>query len=198
MTSRIPPLFPTAGSGRCSRTARELSGPGREAGGLSRFHPETESFTRFQNTPEDPTSLSNDTVRVIYEDSQRNLWIGTARRAQPLRPSYRRTFDRFHHNPSDPNSLTHDFVLAIHEDRNGTLWIGTENGGLDELNPSVGSSFVHHRSRSGRRRDDFPRPRECRSWKDREGLLWIASYGDGGGLNRLNTALPMQIQAVPT
>ena len=72
---------------------------GTRAGGLSRFHPETESFTRFKNTPEDPTSLSNDTVRVIYEDSQRNLWIGTA---GGLNRFDRATgaFDRFHHNPS--------------------------------------------------------------------------------------------------
>ena len=155
---------------------------GTRAGGLNRFHPETESFTRFQNTPEDPTSLSNDSVRVIYEDTQRNLWIGTA---GGLNRFDRATsgFARFHHNPSKPDSLAHDLVLAIYEDRNGTLWVGTEDGGVDELNRLEGS-FRHH----GHDSEDpttISADRIDEILEDGDGLLWVASYG--GGLSRLHT-----------
>ncbi|MEX0646880.1 MAG: two-component regulator propeller domain-containing protein, partial [Balneolaceae bacterium] len=35
------------------------------------------NITVFKSESNDPNSLSNDDVRVVYEDRRENLWIGT-------------------------------------------------------------------------------------------------------------------------
>jgi hypothetical protein len=42
---------------------------GTEGGGLNRFDPQTEQFTRYQNDPDNPSSLSDNTVSVIVPGS---------------------------------------------------------------------------------------------------------------------------------
>ena len=39
--------------------------------------PEKEKFYRFSHEKNNPKSLSNNVVRVIYEDSFHTLWVGT-------------------------------------------------------------------------------------------------------------------------
>ena len=50
---------------------------GTWGGGLNRFDPRTQQFTRYQHDPEKPISLSNDTVTSILQDTAGTIWIGT-------------------------------------------------------------------------------------------------------------------------
>jgi ligand-binding sensor domain-containing protein len=45
--------------------------------GLNRLDPRTKIITRLLHVPSDPTTISNDQIRVIYEDKQETLWVGT-------------------------------------------------------------------------------------------------------------------------
>lgn len=45
--------------------------------GMDKFDPVSGTFTHFTHKDNDPTSLSNNQVRAIYEDRQGTLWIGT-------------------------------------------------------------------------------------------------------------------------
>ena len=45
--------------------------------GLDRFDSNTSTFEHFVNSPDDPDSLSSNVISVIFEDSKRQLWIGT-------------------------------------------------------------------------------------------------------------------------
>ena len=45
--------------------------------GLIKFDRDTERFTHYQHNPENPHSLSNDSIFAIYEDQEGVLWIGT-------------------------------------------------------------------------------------------------------------------------
>jgi len=53
------------------------SDPTGRWGGLNRYHPETESFTRFMHEPGNPNSLANNHVRALLEDSRGQFWLGT-------------------------------------------------------------------------------------------------------------------------
>ena len=54
-----------------------VGGEGGE-GGLNRLvDPDVGTFQRYMHDPDDPFSLSSNSVRVCYEDSEGNLWIGT-------------------------------------------------------------------------------------------------------------------------
>ncbi len=48
---------------------------GTQAGGVNRFDPRTETFTRFRHRPNDSTTLDGDEVGEIYEDKTHSLWI---------------------------------------------------------------------------------------------------------------------------
>ncbi len=45
-------------------------------GGLTRFDPETATFTRYQHVPGDPTSLGADDLFALHQDQAGHLWIG--------------------------------------------------------------------------------------------------------------------------
>ncbi|MBK8506218.1 MAG: hypothetical protein IPL46_30855 [Saprospiraceae bacterium] len=47
------------------------------AGGLNRYHPETESFDHFIHAPNDSFSLRDNRISAIYEDTRGNFWVGT-------------------------------------------------------------------------------------------------------------------------
>jgi len=74
--------------------------------------------------------LPHYSVRIILQDSQGYLWIGTE---GGLARYDGYSFRVFTHNPEVPSSLSDNFVYAITEDRKGYLWVGTIGGGLIAL-----------------------------------------------------------------
>ena len=46
-------------------------------GGLNKFDPTTERFTRYRHDPDNPNSISGDAVKSIARDSRGYLWFGT-------------------------------------------------------------------------------------------------------------------------
>jgi len=154
---------------------------GTYGGGLVRFDPETEQFTRHQHDPDDLYSLSHDVVWSIYGGRSGALWIGTHSGLSKYDPG-REKFVHHRADPNDPHSLVNNHVLALCEDRTGVLWIGTHGGGLDKFDRAEGR-FVHYQH-------DPDNPYslahdEVRSiYQDRAGELWVGTYG--GGLDRLD------------
>ena len=78
--------------------------------------------------------LSNNKVRVITQDSQGFLWIGTT---DGLNRYDGYHFTSFRHNPQDSASISDNHIYSMLEDQNGNLWIGTEDG-LDYYNSDNG------------------------------------------------------------
>ena len=46
-------------------------------GGISRYDPSTQQFTRFVHDTQNPSSLSDNHVNVLYKDKDGRIWIGT-------------------------------------------------------------------------------------------------------------------------
>jgi hypothetical protein len=49
---------------------------GTMGGGLNKFDPETETFTRYQHDPNNPNTPSGDGVIALLEDDQGMIWVG--------------------------------------------------------------------------------------------------------------------------
>ncbi len=83
----------------------------------------------FKNEPYNDFSLSNNYVRVIFEDKIGNLWIGTedGLNLYENNPDSEK-FVRYMHQIENPNSISNDEILSITEDDDGNIWIGTANG----------------------------------------------------------------------
>ncbi len=109
--------------------------------GLNKYDGHT--FTIYQNIPGDTTSLSDNSVWALFEDSKGNLWVGTDGGGLSL---YNRETDSFQHFKNDPNnssSLAYNTVNDIVEDKDGTIWIGTYGGGVSKMiSPGIFQNYA--------------------------------------------------------
>lgn len=144
------------------------------------------TLLEFKHSSTNKKSISNNTIRAIFEDSEGNIWIGTDNGLNKI-PSGERNkklpeFQRYFHAASDRFSLSHNEIYAICEDERGLIWIGTNGGGVNifEKEKKQFVSYVYdpldNRSLS---------VNEIRSlYRDRSGIMWIGTYG--GGLNKVS------------
>ena len=112
-------------------------------GGLSRLDRTTGTMIHYMPNPKDPTSLSNNNVTAIYEDSKGNFWVGT--KGDGLHTLDRATgkFTLYRQDslqtgrPSRPPLTKNEFdmISFITEDVNGNFWIGSTLGGINRYDP---------------------------------------------------------------
>jgi len=76
---------------------------------------------------DDSLSISNNTIRAIYEDKQGLLWIGTWDGLNLFDPDSNK-FTHFKNNSEDPKSISDNRVRCLLEDKEGRLWVGTYKG----------------------------------------------------------------------
>jgi serine phosphatase RsbU (regulator of sigma subunit)/ligand-binding sensor domain-containing protein len=150
--------------------------------GLNRFDGYT--FTVYRNVAGDPSSLSHNELKSIFEDSSGILWVGAFEGGLNRFDPNTEKVTRYRHDPADPYSLAADTVRSIKEDRSGRLWIGTQGGGVDLVDRETGK-FSHHRASPGT--PGAPGQDDVRAiYEDRAGVVWVGT--NGGGLGRLDPA----------
>src|SRR6187549_2550476 len=76
--------------------------------------------------------LSQSTARVLAQDRQGFLWIGTQ---DGLNRFDGQDFRVYRSDPSDPHALPDNYVTALAPAPDGTLWVGTQAGGLARYRP---------------------------------------------------------------
>ncbi len=104
---------------------------GMARSGLSSFNAEDSTFISFVNNPDDHKSLPSNNLRVIEEDPQGNLWIGTW--GAGLIRYDRKNFRQFQNDPVDPKSIYSDNVEDIMIDQAGNIWTGNYLGSVNKL-----------------------------------------------------------------
>ncbi|MBK8922172.1 MAG: GHKL domain-containing protein [Saprospirales bacterium] len=144
-------------------------------GGLSRYHPETNSFSNYGYSGSEPYLGA---VRPMLEDSRGNFWIGTTDGLFKM-DRQAGTFEKMPFNPHalhPPGSMHMEKVTvhAIYEDRAGGLWVGI-----------IGvSDYASHLSRfdmEAKTTEYFRIPTSC--WQvleSSDGTVWAAGAGVGG------------------
>ena len=157
------------------------------AGGLTAFDPATETFTRYRHDPNNPETLSGNTVSIIAEDHEGNKWVGGQSGLDRLD---RKTgkFKRFGHNPADPRSLSYNQVRGLYVDKKGTLWVGTgftwdpndpkqKLGGLNRYDPKTETftRYLHDPKDPTTLAHNHVRA----MLEDSRGNFWVGTGGDG-------------------
>jgi len=153
--------------------------------GIVRFDRDSRTYVRFVHQPTDSTSLSNDNVWCIAEDSLEGvLWIGTS---QGLNRFDTRTgkFRRYLKQEGFPNA----YVYGILRDDLDRLWLSTNHGltRFDDRQPQ-GRKFKNFDVTDGIQANEFNRYSYCRL---RNGEFL---FGGTHGVTRFH---PMQIQDNP-
>ncbi|MCP5054388.1 MAG: protein kinase [bacterium] len=136
--------------------------------GLSRF--DGGKFFTFNrdNTPE----MINNSISALFEDSQRNLWIGTRGGGLLVYKN-----GRFRQVVTG-DGFAGKTILWIAEGSNGNILIGTNGNGLYELNPTDPGGFTRYTTKEGLAHDLINMIH-----KAGDGTLWIATKN---GLSRFN------------
>lgn len=106
---------------------------GHSNDGLSIIDIKSRTTRNIRNNPLNPKSLPGNTVRSIYMDHQKNIWVGTNRGLALFNPQ-NEEFITFNHDPNNTESLGSDNIYNINELKDGTLWVSTGMAGISILN----------------------------------------------------------------
>jgi ligand-binding sensor domain-containing protein/signal transduction histidine kinase len=99
-----------------------------------------EGFYCFINDPQDSFSISSNDIRTIFQDSEKNIWVGTSSGLNLIISEKRESgknklkFKRFINNPLNPFSLSHNNISCFTEDKDGYIYVGTMGGGINVFN----------------------------------------------------------------
>lgn len=105
---------------------------GTYGSGLKRFNIERTQFENFER------NQIGSEVRVIYESSDKSIWVGTSRGLVHF-DKYKGKFTNYKQSNSlNTNGLSNNNITAICEDENGNIWVGNISGGVDYFNRSTG------------------------------------------------------------
>jgi len=147
---------------------------GMYTGGLNILNPKTGKIKRYKSDPNNPKTLSDNSVYSIDEDRQGRVWVSTI--------SGLNLYDEQHDcfiRISGMN-LDKSCIYQVYQDNVHVIWIATYDNGLIRMDPN-GQLTQYASSRN---------PNSISSNKvicmldDNEGNLWLGT--DGSGLNVLN------------
>lgn len=147
----------------------------------------------FRNDKNDKHSISDNFVRSLCMDSKGRIWVGTTKKGLDLlkyekdHPE-KSQFIHYEHDINNENSITNGAILALREDNRGHLWIGAENGGVDILDLAQfeeGNPVFYHYKHDSHKPLSISHNSIQSIYKDRDGSIWIGTYGDG--VNIYNT-----------
>ncbi len=156
-------------------------------GGLNRFDRKNFKFTYYEHNPANPNSISDNHVRAIAGDRFGNLWIGTYNGGLNKFNKQTHRFVSYVHSDYDSLSLGANQVQSIYIDSSDTIWIGTFGGGLNYFKYNRNSSNrIEFKKYLNNPIDPFSISdnRVYCIYEDREGTLWIGTFG--GGLDKFD------------
>lgn len=153
---------------------------GTHGGGLNRFDPETETFTRYTHGPDSPKGLSSNFILDICLDSEDILWVSTFFGLNRL-DLQSNEIKRVEARPDDPEGLPDQNVLSMCNAPDGYLWLA-HGKGLSRIKPGTGRfvNYFHKPGAVNGLRGEFT----GYVYVDRDGFVWVES----GGLSRLDPA----------
>lgn len=92
--------------------------------GVGFYNPEEDVFTHFTSSS-DESSLGENRIERLYEDTEGNIWIGHNNRGAS---KYSYSTKRFYRFMPEPERKESGRIRGIVEDKQGNFWFGTQGG----------------------------------------------------------------------
>ncbi|MFY8000628.1 MAG: two-component regulator propeller domain-containing protein [Candidatus Kapaibacteriota bacterium] len=150
-----------------------------QGGGLHLLNPLTEKMQRFRHNAQNPSSLTTDSIRAVFEDSKGRLWLATSGYGLIQFSAEKGVIASYRSN-ADSTSLSNNTVTGIFEDKKGGLWITTA-AGLNrycEATPQQSAHFERFTANNG-----LPNEFVYGVLEDDAGNIWMST---NNGLACLN------------
>ena len=136
-------------------------------------------FVHYKHNSKKPNSLGNDDPRMLFVDSQNNVWSCNENGGLNLYDEKHDVFFCYMPDPLNPYSISSNSYWCIYEDYQGRIWLGSSLDGIDVIDKNM-TKFDHYYKSSldgTSMSNDIVRG----FYEDENDNLWIAT--DGGGLN---------------
>ncbi len=165
---------------------------GTDGQGWLKFDLTTEEYGYYRHDPDNPQSVSHNTVNVIMKDAKEEvLWIGTNGGLN----KFDLKTETFEHYSKDSHKLISDIITCMYQEQSGVLWIGTDQG-VNQFDPVTGKFSYYQYSPPAEVKNrgvDELRLERIKKQNtyilsiraDQDNNLWIGTIG---GLNRLDQA----------
>jgi signal transduction histidine kinase/ligand-binding sensor domain-containing protein/DNA-binding response OmpR family regulator len=140
------------------------------------YHLTNKKTFQYQNDENNECSLSETSVKIIFEDNQKNLWVGCSQGGLNLTLSDT-PFEHYKHYADTPNSLSKNSISSVLEDSKGNVWIGYYTMGIDVWNRK--SNTIRSYSYDANQTDGIGKGTVFEIFEDREGIIWIGTYEGG-------------------
>lgn len=147
---------------------------------LCKYEKETGVMNHFYTLPDSGNS-QKPIIKVLFEDSDSLLWIGTTEGVWVFNQE-RTNAVKYVHNINDTNSIgSNETHCCIYEDRNKGIWISLFNKGVDRFDKKTGR-FQHYRNNPSDS-NSLGNNIVCSLYDDGKGSIWIAACK---GLDKLD------------
>jgi ligand-binding sensor domain-containing protein/two-component sensor histidine kinase len=145
--------------------------------GLSVYNPHTQKFSNYSRDINNPHSISGQRTNVVFQDSQKRIWIGTWGEGLNLYIKEKDQFLRFRADSMDSSSIAGDYIREIYEDNNNLLWISSWGKGLNLFDPQNNEfrHFVHDPADP----NSLGNNQITSITGDKGDFLWIGTWGKG-------------------
>ena len=133
--------------------------------GLVVIDMKNKQWKQFLNNKHDETSLSDNTLRTIYQDNKGSVWIGT----------YKNGVNQYIPGVSSLKSIELGDITTAFDDKYGNYWLGTNDVGILVYNPKTNEVVNHFtKDNSGLANNII-----VGSWPASDGTYWFGSYNGG-------------------
>jgi signal transduction histidine kinase/ligand-binding sensor domain-containing protein/DNA-binding response OmpR family regulator len=150
------------------------------ATGLIKLDIKSGKFATYQPDPKVKNSINSNNYSFIFEDSRKNIWIGTENRGVNLYDPKTDGFTQFTAGIYNKNSISNNIISNIYEDRSSNIWFSTLEGGV---------SYFSNKSKQFEYFCNDPLDNSSLSsnkigafYEDNDGTVWIGA--EDGGLNK--------------
>jgi len=153
--------------------------------GLYRFDPVTEKIENWRNAPLNKSSLSNNYITSIVEDTDGNLLISTYIGLNKFNyQKSKNNFIKYFYDINNPNTLSNNLIWSLSKSKNypKLVWIGTADGLTSYRSDSKSFSRIQI-SNPQNIQFGTSTGNVIEEINEEEKLLWIDSYA---GLLRIN------------
>lgn len=133
--------------------------------GLFAINLKTREMRQFLYDKFDPSSLSDNTPRNLYEDKDGQIWIGT----------YKNGANQYRAGSTYARNIELGDVNAIVEDRYGHFWVGTNDRGIIVYDAETNEQLQHYTAANSGLSGDIM----VGSTYASDGSIWFGSYNGG-------------------
>jgi signal transduction histidine kinase/ligand-binding sensor domain-containing protein/CheY-like chemotaxis protein/AraC-like DNA-binding protein len=138
-------------------------------------------FKRFKYSTTDTSTLGNNNIYSVGEDSSYNIWVATYGNGLSLMRNPQAQSAQFIRINQQNSNLTSNLVRNIHIDRQGNLWVATALG-LNMLEKQKIDQGIYHFStflKDPGNKDGLSYNDIVQVFEDSRGRIWLGTFGGG-------------------